>query len=134
MRVRSTTAEANPTLSIRSILPSLPPAERRVAEGVLAQPDEILSLVRVILEREIGRHAVDAGGRQAMERLRQAGAPALAGVTLADLELLDQVSDGASDYQFAMNGLMLIIVAVWFPAGILGSVGRIGRAATRDRA
>jgi ABC-type branched-subunit amino acid transport system permease subunit len=48
--------------------------------------------------------------------------------------VLDQVSDGASDYQFAMNGLMLIIVAVWFPAGILGSVGRIGRAVTRDRA
>lgn len=35
---------ANPMVSIRSILPSLPPAERRVAEGVLAQPVDIVSL------------------------------------------------------------------------------------------
>src|SRR5262245_48087069 len=32
---------ANPIVVIRSILPSLPPAERRVAEGVLARPDHI---------------------------------------------------------------------------------------------
>jgi DNA-binding MurR/RpiR family transcriptional regulator len=31
----------NPIVAIRSILPALPPAERRVAEGVLAQPDRI---------------------------------------------------------------------------------------------
>ena len=30
----------NPTVAIRSILPSLPPAERRVAEGILAQPGD----------------------------------------------------------------------------------------------
>ena len=29
---------------LRSILPSLPPAERRVAEGVLAQPGDIVFL------------------------------------------------------------------------------------------
>ena len=33
---------ANPMVTIRSILPSLPPAERRVAEGVLAQPDGVV--------------------------------------------------------------------------------------------
>lgn len=34
----------NPTTAIRSILPALPPAERRVAEGILAQPAEIVFL------------------------------------------------------------------------------------------
>jgi DNA-binding MurR/RpiR family transcriptional regulator len=31
----------NPLVSIRSILPVLPPAERRVAEGVLARPEQV---------------------------------------------------------------------------------------------
>lgn len=34
----------NPTTAIRSILPALPPAERRVAEGILAQPADIVFL------------------------------------------------------------------------------------------
>jgi DNA-binding MurR/RpiR family transcriptional regulator len=34
----------NPMVSIRSILPSLPPAERRVAEDVLRQPADIVAL------------------------------------------------------------------------------------------
>ena len=37
-------ASPNPLVAIRSVLPSLPPAERRVAEGVLAQPVDIVSL------------------------------------------------------------------------------------------
>lgn len=34
----------NPMVAIRTILPSLPPAERRVAEGIMAQPDDIVHL------------------------------------------------------------------------------------------
>ncbi len=34
----------NPVTALRSILPSLPPAERRVAEGILAQPGDIVFL------------------------------------------------------------------------------------------
>ena len=34
----------NPMLAIRTILPSLPPAERRVAEGILADPGDIVFL------------------------------------------------------------------------------------------
>jgi ABC-type branched-subunit amino acid transport system permease subunit len=34
--------------------------------------------------------------------------------------LLDSVSEGSSKYQFALNGLLLIVIAVRFPAGILG--------------
>lgn len=34
----------NPMTAIRSILPALPPAERRVAEGILAQPADIVFL------------------------------------------------------------------------------------------
>ena len=37
-------APPNPVVAIRSILPSLPPAERRVAEGVLSQPDDVVAL------------------------------------------------------------------------------------------
>ncbi len=35
---------ANPMTALRSILPSLPPAERRVAEGILAEPGDIVFL------------------------------------------------------------------------------------------
>jgi ABC-type branched-subunit amino acid transport system permease subunit len=38
--------------------------------------------------------------------------------------LLDALSDGSSRYQFAMNGLLLMIIAVRFPAGLVGSVRR----------
>lgn len=34
----------NPMTSLRSILPSLPPAERRVADGILAEPGDIVFL------------------------------------------------------------------------------------------
>jgi DNA-binding MurR/RpiR family transcriptional regulator len=37
-------ATTNPMVSIRSILPSLPPAERRVADDVLRHPAEVVSL------------------------------------------------------------------------------------------
>ena len=39
-----TGSPSSPTVTIRSILPSLPPAERRVAERVLAHPGEVFSL------------------------------------------------------------------------------------------
>ncbi len=35
---------ANPMVAIRNVLPSLPPAERRVAEGILAGPGDIVHL------------------------------------------------------------------------------------------
>ncbi|MEX1296658.1 MAG: MurR/RpiR family transcriptional regulator [Candidatus Limnocylindrales bacterium] len=35
---------ANPMTALRAILPSLPPAERRVADGILAQPGDIVFL------------------------------------------------------------------------------------------
>jgi ABC-type branched-subunit amino acid transport system permease subunit len=38
--------------------------------------------------------------------------------------LLDALSDGSSRYQFAMNGLLLMVIAVRFPAGLVGSVRR----------
>lgn len=45
-------AAPNPVVLIRSILPSLPPAERRVADGVLAQPADIVSLgIKALAER-----------------------------------------------------------------------------------
>lgn len=34
----------NPTTTVRTILPTLPPAERRVAEGILARPEDIVFL------------------------------------------------------------------------------------------
>jgi DNA-binding MurR/RpiR family transcriptional regulator len=43
-RAEHVDASVNPMVSIRSVLPSLPPAERRVADGILAQPFDIVSL------------------------------------------------------------------------------------------
>ena len=37
---------------------------------------------------------------------------------------LDSISDGSSRYQFALNGLLLIVVAVRFPAGLVGAARR----------
>lgn len=39
-------------------------------------------------------------------------------------EALDRLSDDASQYQFALSGLALIVAAIWFPAGIVGAAGR----------
>lgn len=38
--------------------------------------------------------------------------------------VLDELSDGSSKYQFAVNGLLLMVIAVRFPAGLLGAVRR----------
>jgi ABC-type branched-subunit amino acid transport system permease subunit len=40
---------------------------------------------------------------------------------------LDTISEGSSKYQFTVNGLLLIVVAVRFPAGIFGAVSSIAR-------
>ncbi|MEZ5166740.1 MAG: hypothetical protein R2695_09680 [Acidimicrobiales bacterium] len=44
---------------------------------------------------------------------------------------MNQVNDTASDYQFAVNGLVLIIAAVKFPSGIVGTTSRGARRETR---
>ncbi|MEM7140612.1 MAG: ABC transporter permease [Actinomycetota bacterium] len=43
-------------------------------------------------------------------------------------QVMDTISEGSSEYQFAINGLALIIAAIKFPAGILG--GRATRTTT----
>jgi ABC-type branched-subunit amino acid transport system permease subunit len=42
---------------------------------------------------------------------------------------MDQLNDGASQYQFAVSGLFLIIAAVKFPSGIVGTSTRFARRA-----
>jgi branched-subunit amino acid ABC-type transport system permease component len=44
---------------------------------------------------------------------------------------LDTISEGSSKYQFTVNGLLLIVVAVRYPAGVLGAARSLTR---RDRA
>ncbi len=48
---------------------------------------------------------------------------------------LERVSDGSSEYQFALNGLFLIIAAVVYPSGITGAVREVvaRRRATTSR-
>jgi branched-chain amino acid transport system permease protein len=62
-----------------------------------------------------------------------APAAALAAGVLTEGGLLtvamDQVSDDASRYQFAVNGLVLIVAAIRFPAGLVGTIGRRSRPA-----
>lgn len=38
--------------------------------------------------------------------------------------VLDELSEGSSKYQFAMNGLLLMVIAVRYPAGLIGSARR----------
>jgi ABC-type branched-subunit amino acid transport system permease subunit len=38
--------------------------------------------------------------------------------------VLDELSEGSSKYQFALNGLLLMVIAVRFPAGLIGSARR----------
>ena len=47
--------------------------------------------------------------------------------------LLDTLSEGSSKYQFTMNGLLLIVVAVRFPAGVIGTFGSLVRRPRRNR-
>jgi ABC-type branched-subunit amino acid transport system permease subunit len=43
-------------------------------------------------------------------------------------EALDRIDDDASKYQFAVNGLLLIVAAIRFPAGVVGmGAGRLRR-------
>lgn len=42
--------------------------------------------------------------------------------------VMDNLSEGSSKYQFAVNGLLLIVIAVRYPAGLLGTIGRRHRA------
>lgn len=44
---------------------------------------------------------------------------------------LDALSEGSSKYQFTVNGLLLIVVAVRFPAGIFGAVRSLTRRKVR---
>ncbi|MEZ5245552.1 MAG: ABC transporter permease [Acidimicrobiales bacterium] len=44
---------------------------------------------------------------------------------------MDQLNDEASQYQFAVSGLFLIIAAIKFPSGIVGTSARVARRAQR---
>ncbi len=59
-------------------------------------------------------------------------AGALAGGGLLTVGL-DSISEGSSRYQFTVNGLLLIVVAVRFPAGVLGAARSLARRPSRTR-
>lgn len=44
---------------------------------------------------------------------------------------MDRIDDGASQYQFAVSGMFLVIAAIKFPSGIVGTTTRLRRPATR---
>jgi ABC-type branched-subunit amino acid transport system permease subunit len=48
--------------------------------------------------------------------------------------VLDELSEGSSKYQFALNGLLLMVIAVRFPAGLIGSAQRRRRRPPADAA
>lgn len=42
-------------------------------------------------------------------------------------EALDRINDDASNYQFAVSGLLLIVAAIKFPAGLVGTTSKLAR-------
>ena len=80
--------------------------------------------------------AIDSLVAVAMAYLAGIAAPVaaiLAGILTAGgllTVILDELSEGSSKYQFALNGLLLMVIAVRFPAGLIGSARRRRRGPT----
>lgn len=62
------------------------------------------------------------------------GGALLAGVFAKGGLLTVAMGQGSSQYQFAINGVALIVVAILYPDGITGAVGALGRRLTRRSA
>ena len=104
----------------------------RVKLGATAVAAALAGLAGVLLAYQ--QQVVAAGSFGAIESLVAVAMAYLAGIAapvaalLAGFlsagglltALLDAVNEGSSRYQFALNGLLLIVIAVRFPAGILG--------------
>ncbi len=111
----------------------------RVKLGATAVAASLAGLSGVLLAYQ--QQVVTAGSYGALESLVAVAMAYLAGIATPAAALLagalsagglltvlmDSLREGSSKYQFAINGLVLIVIAVRFPAGILGSVGRRAR-------
>lgn len=108
----------------------------RVKVGATAVAAALAGVAGVLLAYQ--QQVVAAGSFGAIESLVAVAMAYLAGIAVPVAALLagflsagglltallDSVSEGSSKYQFALNGLLLIVIAVRFPAGILGRVRR----------
>jgi len=105
----------------------------RVKLGATAVAAALAGLAGVLLAYQ--SQVVSAGSFGAIESLVAVAMAYLAGIAapvaaiLAGVltagglltVVLDALSDGSSKYQFALNGLLLMVIAVRFPAGLIGS-------------
>ena len=105
----------------------------RVKLGATAVAAGLAGLAGVLLAYQ--SQVVSAGSFGAIESLVAVAMAYLAGIATPVAALLagvltagglltvvlDELSEGSSKYQFALNGLLLMVIAVRFPAGLIGS-------------
>ncbi len=111
----------------------------QVKLGATAVAAGLAGLAGVLLAYQ--QQIVSAGSYGALQSLIAVAIAYLAGIAIPAAALLagtlvsgglltvvlDSINDGSSKYQFAVNGLLLMVVAVRFPAGLLGATrGRRG--------
>jgi branched-chain amino acid transport system permease protein len=111
----------------------------RVKLGATAVAAALAGLAGVLLAYQA--QVVSAGSYGAIESLVAVAITYLAGIATPVAALLagalaagglltvvlDALSEGSSKYQFAVNGLLLMVIAVRFPAGLIGSARRRSR-------
>ncbi len=111
----------------------------QVKLGATAVAAALAGLAGVLLAYQ--QQIVSAGSYGALQSLIAVAIAYLAGIAIPAAALLagvlatgglltvvlDAVNEGSSQYQFAVNGLLLMVVAVRFPAGLVGATARARR-------
>ncbi|MEO7572143.1 MAG: ABC transporter permease [Acidimicrobiales bacterium] len=104
--------------------------------GATAVAAGLAGLAGVLLAYQ--QQVVSAGSYGALQSLVAVAIASLAGIAVPAAALLagafaagglltvmlDSISEGSSRYQFTMNGLLLMLIAVRYPAGLVGVVRR----------
>ena len=108
----------------------------QVKLGATAVAAALAGLAGVLLAYQ--QQVVSAGSYGALQSLVAVAIAYLAGIAIPAAALvagalaagglltvvLDAINPDSSKYQFAINGLLLMVVAVRYPAGLVGAIGR----------
>ncbi|MEQ1785510.1 MAG: ABC transporter permease [Acidimicrobiales bacterium] len=108
----------------------------QVKLGATAVAAALAGLAGVLLAYQ--QQVVSAGSYGALQSLVAVAIAYLAGIAIPAAALLagalaagglltvvlDAINPDSSKYQFAVNGLLLIVVAVRYPAGVVGAIGK----------
>jgi ABC-type branched-subunit amino acid transport system permease subunit len=106
----------------------------QVKLGATAVAAALAGLAGVLIAYQ--QQVVSAGSYAALQSLIAVAITYLAGIAVPAAALLagalatgglltvvlDSISEGSSKYQFALNGLLLMVIAVRYPAGVVGTM------------